>query len=47
MPLRAMEDAQHAKVSEAARAQMIEQVMIEEKSTGDIENARHIEQATK
>lgn len=45
MPLRAMEDAQHAKVSEAARAQEIEQAMMEQKGTGDVEGARHVEQA--
>jgi hypothetical protein len=45
MPLRAMEDAQHAQVSDAARAKELEQTMIEEKGIGDIETARHVEQA--
>ena len=44
MPLRAMEDAQHAQVSEAARTQEIEQAMMEEKRTGDVEHARHVEE---
>ena len=44
MPLRAMEDFQHAKVSEAAHAREMEQAMMEEKRAGDDETARHVEQ---
>lgn len=43
MPLRAIEDAQHAKVSETARAQETEQDMVEPKRAGDVEPARRVE----
>jgi hypothetical protein len=43
MPLRAMEDMQNAKVSEAAREMEVEQRMLEEKGTGDVES-RHVEE---
>jgi D-tyrosyl-tRNA(Tyr) deacylase len=50
MPLRAMEDMQNAKVSEAAREMEVEQRIFEEKGTGveaerrieDVEQAREI-----
>lgn len=44
MPLRALEDVQHARISDAARAKEREQAMREEKLGGDIESSGHIEQ---
>ena len=43
MPLRALEDFQHAHVSAAARAAEQEQAVREEKGRGDVESSDHIE----
>ena len=44
MPLRALEDVQHAHISAAAQAKEREQAMREEKLGGDVESAAHLEQ---
>lgn len=44
MPLRALEDAQQAHISAAAKAKEREQALREEKIGGDLESASHVEQ---
>jgi len=44
MPLRALEDVQHAQISAAARAKEQEQAMREEKRGDDVESVTHLEQ---
>ncbi|KAK5943763.1 hypothetical protein PMZ80_004772 [Knufia obscura] len=44
MPLRALDDAQHAHISDAARAREQEQAMREEKQQGDRESSDHLEE---
>ena len=44
MPLRALDDFQHAHISDAARAAELAQAMREEKGRGDVESSGHIEQ---
>ena len=46
MPLRALEDASHAMVSDAARAQEQQLQILEEKGRGDVESASHVEEVT-